>query len=215
MPYNQGDTNRKSLAIEKLDQVELYTFLSKLHETNRAGWVDRHIHNPERIMEHMYSCWLIGFIFLPDASRYEGYSKEVVLNTLLIHDLGESATGDIPKPIKALNPESYNALENEAMRKLITLGVQQDETSSVFLDYWEAWISESDINAKIAKDIDNIQAVHQYCRYTKDARCEKNLEDLSHWISELKSLRTVEGERIARLLVLDNPEFVEFVTASR
>ncbi len=66
----------------------------------RSGWVYYGIEQPETIMSHMYDAWLLGTLFLPTESHLKQYDKDRILQMLLIHDLGESITGDIMTPLK-------------------------------------------------------------------------------------------------------------------
>ena len=43
-------------------------------------------------------------LYLPDESSEPKYDKEKILKMLLIHDLGETVTGDLDRIIKEKNP---------------------------------------------------------------------------------------------------------------
>lgn len=81
-------------------QASTYNKFSKADSVVRTGWVNNGVTNPENIVEHMYNCWLIGMLYLPDECEEPEYDKNTILNMLLLHDLGETVTGDISRPEK-------------------------------------------------------------------------------------------------------------------
>lgn len=89
----------------------------------RTGWKDRGIPSPESLAEHMYSTWLMAFLMLPDTySGAPDYNKQSIMKLLLIHDMGERTTGDIPRPQKNLDREKYDRIEDYAMSSLLLKG---------------------------------------------------------------------------------------------
>ncbi|MBO5773120.1 MAG: HD domain-containing protein, partial [Clostridia bacterium] len=147
--------------------AKVYTQYSQAKEVKREGWVRRGIVGGENIVEHMYNCWLLGMLHLPQSYEKEkGYDKQAILNMLLIHDLAETETGDIVRDEKMLDHERYNREENSAMNRLLLNSTYPKKPYlEIYLTYWQQWYLQKDINAEIAKDIDEIQAVFQFCNY--------------------------------------------------
>ena len=205
-------------------ETSAYNTFSKAKEVKRTGWVKRQIDAPENIVEHMYNCWLIGLLFLPDHSDEEGYCKDSILKMLLIHDIGETVTGDIDRATKSLNKEKYDKEEDQVVRSLLLIGTHPMVNASLadFNKEWSSWLKHSDdnagINALIAKDIDEIQAAYQYCRYYLSHSGNFSDEDCIRWLSAVYidsprcALRTDIGRMISTKVILNNPEFAECIT---
>ena len=179
-------------------------------DVKRTGWVMQKVDDPESIVEHMYSCWFIGLIFLPDVNPLiDGYNKQRILNMLLVHDLAETRLEDIPKYEK-LNYPDYDQKENEVMLGLLLKGTYGEmDTLTPFVDAWDEWYKMSTENARIAKDIDYLQAIYQFLIYNNrnpDYFDEKRREQ---WIKEILVIKTETGKSILQKLILDNPEFKE------
>lgn len=177
-------------------------------EIKRAGWVAQNIPEPESIVEHMYSCWFIGMIFLPNEDySVNGYDKQKILNMLLIHDLAETILSDIPKYEK-INYPGYDQKENEVMLSILLKGTYTTIGAlTPFVDAWDSWYEMEEENARIAKDIDTIQAIYQFLIYN-----ERNPENFSeerklNWIKEMLTLRTQMGKYILKQLICENDRF--------
>ncbi len=183
---------------------EMYMF--KL--IKREGWIRRKVVAPESIADHMYGCYMLGIFFLPnnthqcidynipDIENYLDYSKEAILEMLLLHDLAEIKTGDIVTP--------------EKIRKDV-----EDEKS--FFDYyeflcsfphiyglgnqkkaWDEFIGNSTINAKIANDIDKIEPLIQAYIYKKNG----NAIDIKEWKEYArKNVNTSLGKQFLQFVI--------------
>lgn len=186
------------------------TFLNA-NEVKRAGWVMQNIEAPESIVEHMYSCFFIGLIFLPNTyAAYPQYDKQKILNMLLIHDLAETVLGDIPKYDKTAD---FEPKENAEMLRLLLKGTY-DGVSVLkdHVDAWSSWYARGDENARIAKDIDTLQAIYQFLVYYN--RTPQNFSDerVINWLKETRELYTELGKRILTELILKNPDFSDTLT---
>ncbi len=179
-------------------------------DVKRAGWVMQRIDGPESIVEHMYSCWFIGLVMLPDVSlSIEGYDKQKILKMLLVHDLAETRLSDIPKYEKPKYPE-YDRIENEVMLSLLLKGTYKEmDNLSAYVDAWDEWYKMSTENARIAKDIDNLQAVYQFLVYNNETPEKFDEERRERWIKEINIIQTDIGRSIVKILISDNPEFRE------
>jgi HD domain len=72
----------------------------ELKRTQRAGWVIRGVKDSESVAAHMYGTYVIGLLYLPQTDPNPEYTKSKILDMLLVHDLGEAFTGDIPEGSK-------------------------------------------------------------------------------------------------------------------
>ena len=64
---------------------------------------------------------------------------------------------------------------------------------------------EGDVN--VHKDIDNIQAIYQMCRYYLEHRDLIDTEDYYQWLLQVDDVETNIGHNICRNVILQNEEF--------
>lgn len=185
--------------------------LNHAKEISRTGWVKSGVNRPENIVEHMYNCWLLAMLYLPDNYELEEYDKNKVLQMLLIHDLGETITGDINRPEKLERQRFYDNQENEAMYQIMLNGTYPNMANlNKYLNLWKEWSEEDTINYLVAKDIDNIQTIYQFCDYyTKESIFSDS--DIMYWLSGIDRLNTDIGKSIADTIILTNPAYSAIV----
>lgn len=153
----------------------------------REGWVRRRVTEPESIADHMYGCYMLGVFFLPnnvqqcidyhipDIDNYRDYSKQAILEMLLLHDFAEVKIGDIVTQEKELkDKEEENKFFDYyeflcSFPHIYGLGNQKKA--------WNEFIGNSTINAKIANDIDKIEPLIQANIY----KTSGNKIDLNEW----------------------------------
>ena len=193
-------------------RCELYNTYTDTILIPRTGWVDMRIPSPESISNHMYNAWLTAMIFLPDhLEDYSEYNKSKILTMLQIHDLGEVITGDIRKPDKDGHPE-YDRNEDEVMKTLFLHDTYSDDVSfRTYYDAWHEWNERKTINAIIARDIDTIQAIYQFCRYYFLHSELLGTAKKTHWLSEASCIRSEIGKAIFDEIVTHNAMFRDFV----
>lgn len=186
----------------------ILTELNATKSKKRQGWVDRNVNFPESIADHMYGCYLIGTFLLPnnisqcvdykipDIEKYSEYSKDKILQILLLHDLAEAKEGDI-----VTQKKNKSDMKKENIRfdyyqylcsfpKIYGLGTKKE--------LWEEFSSNSTINAKIANDLDKIEPVIQAFFY----RIDGNKIDLNEWIEYAK-------KHISTSLILQLLQYLE------
>ncbi len=191
----------------------IYNTYNNASIVKRTGWINRGVKNPENIVEHMYNCWLMAMLYLPDTMMdNEQYDKNKVLNMLLIHDLGEYRTGDVAKPEKEKQQAFYDSQENEIMQGLLLSGTYPSSQNLWFLSKcWDDWYYIKDINYDIAKDIDNIQAIYQFCKYYLSDPTLFDDTDVHNWLDGIYEIKTNVCRGIVRKLILNNPDFCGFI----
>lgn len=185
---------------------------SKASDIERTGWVKAEIPAPENIVEHMYNCWLMGMLYLPETHDTEGYDKNRILQMLLIHDLGETETGDICRPDKIKKQKYYDHQENVVMQSLLLSGTYPDSADiSKYLDCWNEWSVKNSTNYSVAKDIDNIQTIFQFCKYCVQHPEKFDTDKIIYWLSGVNELETEIGKDLAVKLIKKNPAFVHII----
>lgn len=184
-------TNYVSTMKELLPEKPYLKLLHELYQVKnikREGWVRRSINLPESIADHMYCCYILGVFFLPNKIQhcidyeipniddYMDYSKDKILQMLLMHDLAEVKIGDIISyekiPKDVLNESRrFNYYEFLcSFPKIYGLGNRKA--------LWDEFEEKSTINAKIANDIDKIEPVIQAAIYKENG----NEINLKEWI---------------------------------
>ncbi len=185
---------------------------SKASNIERTGWVKSEIPDPENIVEHMYNCWLIGMLYLPETYDADGYDKNEILSMLLIHDLGETETGDICRPDKAKKQKFYDYQENIVMQSLLLSGTYPASADiSKYLESWNNWTGKRGINSSVAKDIDDIQTVFQFCTYYVRYPEKFDIGKVVYWLSGINELESEIGKDIACKLIKNNPAFTHII----
>ncbi len=186
-------------------------FLSAV-EVKRAGWVMQEIEHPESIVEHMYACWFIGLVYLPDKEpSIRNYDKSKILNMLLIHDLAETKLSDIPKYEKVNYPD-YDKEENSVMLSIFLKGTYNEvDSMAPYIEAWNSWYVREEENAKIAKDIDTIQAIFQFLVYVDKFPNHFDEERRKNWVKEMLTIKTNLGKNILKQLICENERFAHFL----
>ena len=193
--------------------AEVYTRYTR--RISRTGWVERGVREPETDAEHMYHAWMLAMMFLPKMlPDYPDYSKEKILNLLLIHDVAESITGDIPRPKKSESPAYYKQWEEEEMAIFLLRGSYPGLAymPAEFYSIWQMWYDQDNINGCIAREVDLIQTMYQLLTYaTQQPECFQD-DDLRRWMEDRNEIRTAPGGSILNSVVLKNKNFEEILT---
>jgi 5'-deoxynucleotidase YfbR-like HD superfamily hydrolase/predicted MPP superfamily phosphohydrolase len=172
----------------------------------------------EKNLEHIFSMYLIGLFFLPDDNcdkmadkNPEKYSKQTVLNMVLLHDLGESETGDYPpnyegiKDIKDKEDE-YNRI---TLLKSTFDGMADLSDSYNLWDQWEKYTidkgTETNINIRIAKDLDKIQMYYKFRLIERDLNFNEKRSEF--FVGRSSDFSTDIGKKIFSQLMDETPNF--------
>lgn len=210
MAMNDFDAYLESKSLSYAPYNALCNEYLPAKDVKRTGWVTQGIDDPESIVEHMYACWFIGLVFLPNENhKVPGYNKQLILDMLLVHDLAETKLTDIPKYEK-VNYPGYDEKENEEMLNILLKGTYNSvDSMTSFVEAWDKWYERKDENSKIAKDIDTIQAIYQFLVYNNKTPEKFSEERRLNWLNEVKTVKTATGKDILRKLVCENDMFKE------
>ena len=164
----------------------------KLKEQPRTGWAENKakLNRVESVADHSMGAYLLGLIFLPDDSSGR-YNKETVLKTLLVHDLAECITGDVPF---AKVTEKTKRKEREAFQYISMCrtypGIANLEPC---YQLWTEFESGATENARIARDLDKLDNLVQLYLYQRKAR----IPNFDEWKEMLISaIESPEGRQI-------------------
>lgn len=236
--YYENSNTKDYLSRKMFHQSNVLKTVSNIDSVCRKGWqINKVIDNGadaqfysefsdreslETVGQHIYQTYLIGLLYLPvdyspsdsEAKRFPGdYSKQAILNTILIHDIGECKLGDWPSYFKCY--EEIKTKEN-AFNEQLLIGGAYSETADLsdYMDLWNNWVKTNpdqggELNAEISKEIDAIQFLYQYFTLKQDGKLSDFTPERHKQISEAKKkIKTAIGKKILKFLVTDNPHFV-------
>lgn len=152
-----------------------------LKKQKRNGWMakGRELERiiVESVADHSWSATMIAEFFLPSTAaemakilgksiESSQYSKSHIIRLLIIHDLAESYTGDIPKKEKNLTDELTEKKRFEYYRDSLKF-TDFGDTFELY-NNWEEFYRCETFNAKIAKDIDHLECYIQLFMYKEE-----------------------------------------------
>lgn len=157
-----------------------------LKKRKRVGWLlpGRNLEESqvESVADHTWGVCIVAEIFLPSTKEemieivgeepgIEEYDKEKILRMLLVHDLSEAYTGDIALGYKT---DGDRKKEEDRMAYYATLArLSPFKNLDEIYKRWEKYEERKQYNAKVAKDIDQLECYIQLFMY-KDLLISKN-----------------------------------------
>ena len=166
--------------------LDILRVAERLKDTTRHCYTSKGRH--ESVAEHLWMTTLMAF-FMRD--EFPEADMDKVIKMLIIHDLGECFTGDIPSFDKT---EAHEQMEKELLDGWVKSLPQgyAEEMNALYEEMEERKTAE----AKIYKAIDNFEAVIQH-----------NLSDISTWIPREYELNLTYAD--------DKADFSEYMTSLR
>jgi putative hydrolase of HD superfamily len=148
------------------DLIEFLTQTEKLKTTLRHSYTSNS-RRQESVAEHTWHLCLLSLILFPKLKTKIDQLK--TLQMLIIHDLAETITGDIPVFRKQkMSQTSIYSQEKRALQKILKpLSPSQQQH---FLDLWQEFEANQTPEAKLANAIDKLEAVIQH-----------NISDIATW----------------------------------
>ncbi|OGH39131.1 MAG: hypothetical protein A3B44_01765 [Candidatus Levybacteria bacterium RIFCSPLOWO2_01_FULL_38_21] len=149
---------------KKQGYLDFFKTVGKSKRLLRTGWVREKVKNPESIAEHSFR---VGVLAMVLADRL-GVNKEKLIKMSLIHDLGETFTGDIVWTRGELvDIKIRENKEKEELKGLVRL-FSDIEDGEEFVDIFEEMIQSSTKDAKIFWQIDKLETVLQAFEYEEE-----------------------------------------------
>lgn len=132
--------------------------LQRLEALPRTGWLVGGVVAPESVAAHVHEVALIA-MWLADHID-QPVDTERVLRIALLHDVSESLTTDVPRPVKVLfGAEAFAAAERRATD--IVLG----DAPPQWREHVEEYASAASLEARIVKAADRIQMLARALAY--------------------------------------------------
>lgn len=146
--------------------LAFYKLAEKLKATTRHSWLSDS-NRQESVAEHSWMMGLLALILAPQLEHKLDLQK--VLEMIILHDLAEAVTTDIPVWEGLKNKATKFAAEKQAIEGM--LGVLEDEKLIAhLLAIWEEYEQRQSLEALFVKAIDTLDVVTQH-----------NAADLSTW----------------------------------
>ncbi len=165
------------------EMIRLLNRGERLEALPRTGWIFAGVTAPESIAAHSYNVTLVVLWLATKLGADVGKA----LQMSILHDLAESETTDLPKPIKE-KMIGVKALES----KITTDILQGMPDSQRIYEEYEAGIS---LEAKIVKAADSIQMIAKACQYQR-----QNRGDLGRFLTPRPTGIALADAVVARLL---------------
>ncbi|MCB0047509.1 MAG: HD family hydrolase [Caldilineaceae bacterium] len=140
----------------------------------RTGWLLAGVPAAESVADHAYATTLLAMLLADlinaDYASYglsQPLDTDKVLRIALLHDLPESLLTDLPKrSAELLGREVKHAAEREAAARLLS----EFEAGSAYVALWEEYAGAASPEARLVKDADKLEMVHQARTYASAAR---------------------------------------------
>ena len=155
----------------KTNYLDFFRVVGKSKRLPRTGWVREKIKNPESIAERSFRVGVLSMI-LSDELKV---NKEKLMKMSLIHDLGETYTGDLVwtrGEIVDINMREEK--EKKELRGMIKL-FNSLENGSQFIKIFEEMIDGITEEAKVFWQIDKLEMALQALEYELEQN--KNLDE--------------------------------------
>ncbi|MDE6557585.1 MAG: TIR domain-containing protein [Clostridia bacterium] len=193
----------------------LYNRCKFMKSVKRDQWVSHGIEDPESVSEHVFSSWLLAMLFLPQETQYEGYNKKEILDMLLIHDMAQTVQGESGEGPLVTKKLEFKT-ENVIMRKFFLKGTYPDIANlTYFYNIWTGYYNGININAKIAQDINLIQAIYTFYEYYSENESQFTEDDVREWTNLKAKIITEIGYRIYDRMILNNSAFKDILNKRR
>lgn len=190
-----------------IDIINVVNLFAESNTLERSGWVGTNVptNHKESIAEHMYVMYTIANLYLPNKLDQIGYDKNKILSMIMIHDLAETLTGDIPHP----NKSSEDDLKEDLVAKALWCNLLYNESPAAceIYELWMDWFLDLSINAHLAHDFDAIQLNYQFFTYACKYPETYSDDNILRWTR--RRPKTDLGKKIYQQIILDNPKFKE------
>ena len=156
--------------------LDILSVAERLKDVTRHCYTSKGRH--ESVAEHCWMACLMAFMMKEDFPEVD---MNKVIKMLIIHDLGEAFTGDIPVFDKTAADE-----EKETQLLHAWIGSLPKEKAAEMMALYQEMDARETVEAKLYKALDNLEAVAQH-----------NLSDISTWTpNEYELNQTYGWERV-------------------
>ncbi|MEE9586191.1 MAG: HD domain-containing protein [Nitrososphaerales archaeon] len=164
----------------------------RLKKEPRRGWVIRAgVSNPESVADHTFRLVLLSMLL----GDLRGLDTEKMMKLAVIHDLGESLTGDLT-PMDVEKIETKEKDEDTAMEEVLSnLPTKLRES---YLKLWRDLCSRSSKEAKLVSEADKLEMALQASEYMEEGYSKEMLSEFK--ISAIQRMSDIQMLDLIRLL---------------
>lgn len=151
--------------IRVMDTEAILTLIlhaNRLKRMPRTGWVIRGLTGAESVADHIFGTAFIALVLAELVA--EPVDLGQLLAMILLHDLPESLTTDLPQPVARLFPPGA---KHQAELNALTELLQGVEFGERFRTLWQAIQDEESIEARILHDADRLELLVQAYVYSR------------------------------------------------
>lgn len=127
----------------------------------RTGWVVRKVKDPESVAEHCFRVIVMCLVLAPAF----GIDEQKLVNMGIIHDLGETSTGDLVveswRKVFIKKRDVKEKLEKEAIKDIFK------DFGNEYFELFEEMIDRNSVEAKLFWQIDNLERTIQAFEYER------------------------------------------------
>lgn len=191
--------------------------LNRVRHLPRTGWVKRNSPQVESVGAHSFGAVSLAMDFLPEQYGSEtdhDYSKLAVVSMLFNHDRAEGITGDIPTPEKSVEDDEReeSIMRSYGLLETYRLGRWDGSFGRIGFararDYFMEFQQEKTFNARLAKEIDRIDAIYEALRLLAD---HPQIENRDRYFQLIKGqwpkIQTELGLYVLRRVLRMDPQF--------
>ncbi len=189
--------------------------LNQTRQVKRSGWVARNASEQESVAAHTSIAVNLAMDFLPLQHEPPSgvYSKSTIIEMLLIHDRPEGILGDKQAPKKTKDDEDREREIMDLYSLMDTYMMGRDDSMMVsglsgIGKLYREFDSGESYNAKVANDLDKIDAVYEALRLLcmpENEPFESQYYDLIHNYSS--NLKTDLGKFVLQRVVRMNRKY--------
>ena len=152
------------MASKANNYLEFLKLVGKSKRIPRTGWVKEKVKNPESIAEHSFRVGVIAMILADDLL----VNKEKLMKMALLHDLGETFTGDIVWTRgDVVDIKIRDQKEKEELKNLIKFFNTIDKGEEFIKIFKEMLLADSE-EARIFWQIDKLEMAIQAFEYEEE-----------------------------------------------
>lgn len=185
-----------------------------LKKQKRSGWLLPKCGLPfesvESVADHSWGAAFLAELVLPETSNslraqfgeepgLEAYCKSDVIRILIVHDLAEASTGDVPLPVKT---DSDRESERTQMSRYVDMYSYFMNISEISIR-WAEFDQHSSYNSCVAKDLDQLECFIQLFVYQRELIKLNGYQSWNMLVNEWRDnlhLTTQFGKQLGNLL---------------
>lgn len=143
--------------------VNVLSYGIQLKQMARSGWLQRGVPNPENVAAHSYSMGLCALTMMSLIPKPLDQAK--ILAMVVLHDLPESLTSDIPSPVKRFFPAGMEDVKRQIERGALAEITQDVPFGAEWRDLWDEYQLAETAEAKFIHDVDRLELYLQAYTY--------------------------------------------------